>query len=163
MNSQLQTVLPLNLALAAGEAGMFGAFLAAVTKAGLAEHFAGAGPITIFAPTDTAFAQFPTRTWESFEKTQTAQLRNMLLCHFVPGLITSDKFATQINVKTLQGAKFAVDNTDQPRIGSALITHADIVAENGVLHGIDNLLWFAAPQPERPRRGGGGGRDDKRR
>ncbi len=160
MNSQLQTVLPLNLALAAGEAGMFGSFLAAVNKAGLSEHFAARGPMTVFAPTDLAFSQFPARTWESFEKTQSAQLRNMLLCHFVPGLITADQFAAQVSVKTLQGAKFAVDNTDQPRIGSALITHKDIVAENGVLHGIDNLLWFAAPQPERPRRGG---RDDKRR
>jgi uncharacterized surface protein with fasciclin (FAS1) repeats len=156
MTAQLQTVLPLNLVVAAEQAGIFGSFLAAIEKAGLTDQLLDAGPITIFAPTDTAFAQFPTRTWESFEKNQTSLLRNMLTCHIAAGLITSDKFASApISVKTNQGARFPVDGANgQNRIGSAVITHPDIVAVNGVLHGIDNLLWFASspPQERRPRR-----------
>jgi uncharacterized surface protein with fasciclin (FAS1) repeats len=156
MNAQLQTALPLNLIVAAEQAGIFSSFLAAVAKAGLTEQLLAAGPITIFAPTDSAFAQFPARTWASFEKDQASLLRNMLTCHIAQGLITSDKFAgAPISVKTNQGARFPVDGANgQNRIGSAVITHPDIVAENGVLHGIDGLLWFAAnpPQERRQRR-----------
>jgi uncharacterized surface protein with fasciclin (FAS1) repeats len=153
MTAALQTALPLNLIVAAEQAGIFGSFLAAIEKAGLTEQLLDAGPITIFAPTDSAFAQFPTRTWESFEKNQASLLRNMLTCHIAAGLITSDKFAAApISVKTNQGARFPVDGANgQNRIGSAVITHPDIVAVNGVLHGIDGLLWFAANPPQERR------------
>jgi uncharacterized surface protein with fasciclin (FAS1) repeats len=155
MNPQMQTALPSDIAAAAERAGMFSAFLSAATKANLFAYLTGPGPITVFAPTDAAFAHFPEKTWASFERDQGTLLRNVLTCHFAQGLITADQFTGKnVSVKTVQGANFMIEGEggDRPRIAGAFITEPDIVAANGVLHGIDGVLWFAASvRPTRDR------------
>lgn len=134
-----------SLAAAAERAGMFSGFLAAVTKAGMFGQLIGPGPITIFAPTDAAFAQFPVKTWTDFKNNQTSLLRTVLNCHFVHGLITADQFTDKnLSAKSIQGSNFVIEGIDGPRIGGARVTQTDIMADNGVIHGINNLLWFAA-------------------
>jgi uncharacterized surface protein with fasciclin (FAS1) repeats len=145
-----------SLAAALESAGMFGGFLSAVTKAGMWGQLVGPGPITIFAPTDAAFAQFPVKTWLDFKNNQTSLLRTVLNCHFVHGLITADQFADKnISAKSVQGSNFVIEGIDGPRIGGARISPTDIMADNGVIHGISNVLWFAASvRPQRRSRDG---------
>lgn len=125
----------------ARSAGNFKTLVAAIEAADLTEELQGKGPFTIFAPTDEAFAQLPAGTVEDLLKpANRAMLAGILANHVVPGKIMSADIKTMkattvsghdLNIMVKDGKVF-VDDTQ--------VVKADIVATNGVIHGIDEVI-----------------------
>ena len=125
----------------ASEAGQFKTLVAAVKAAGLVETLNGAGPFTVFAPTDDAFAKLPAGTVEDLLKPENkAKLKAVLTYHVIPGKIMAADVKTS-NVKTVNGKEIAVKAADgKVTIGGANVVKADVAASNGVIHVIDSVL-----------------------
>jgi uncharacterized surface protein with fasciclin (FAS1) repeats len=106
----------------------------------------GAGPFTVFAPTDAAFAALPAGTVESLLLPENlAQLQNILTYHVVPGAITSDQIlGRRVTVETVQGGTLTVNGqvgkVGNVRVNDANVIIPDIIASNGVIHAIDGVL-----------------------
>lgn len=128
--------------------------VAAVTAAGLVETLASAGPFTVFAPTNDAFAKINADTLAALLLPENkAQLTQILTCHVVGKDVMSDALGGMINdeggehpVPTLGGctlmAKYDGDLitlTDE-RGQVARITIADVKQSNGVIHVIDTVM-----------------------
>jgi len=123
-------------------AGSFKTLVAAVTAAGLVETLKGAGPFTVFAPSDDAFAKLPAGTVEGLlEPENKDQLVSILTYHVVPGAVFSKDIAGKsMNVATVQGQEVAIDATHGVKVGGATVVTADIAASNGVIHVIDTVI-----------------------
>jgi uncharacterized surface protein with fasciclin (FAS1) repeats len=123
-------------------AGKFNTLVAAVKAAGLVETLKGAGPFTVFAPTDDAFAKLPKGTVEDLLKPENkAKLTSILTYHVVPGKTMAAALAgKKMGVKTVQGTEVAVDGTSGVMVGGAKVVTADVAASNGVIHIIDTVL-----------------------
>ena len=90
-------------------AGTFETLLAAANAAGLAEVLGSAGPFTVFAPTDEAFAKLPAGTVETLLKPENKdKLADILKYHVVAGRVYSEKVLDSKAIKTLQGAPAAI-------------------------------------------------------
>jgi len=128
--------------------------VAAVKAAGLVETLQGAGPFTVFAPTDAAFAKLPAGTVEMLVKPENkAKLTKILTCHVVAANAMSPAIAKMIAddkgthpVKTVGGcvlqAKMMGDKitlTDENG-NVATVTIADVKQSNGVIHVIDTVI-----------------------
>ena len=123
-------------------AGTFTTLVAAVTAAGLVETLKGAGPFTLFAPSDDAFAALPSGTVEELVKPENkAKLTAILLLHVVPGKVMAADVAGQVmDPATAGGATVHVDGTNGVTIDGAKVITADIECTNGVIHVIDGVL-----------------------
>jgi uncharacterized surface protein with fasciclin (FAS1) repeats len=126
----------------------------AVKAAGLVETLQGAGPFTVFAPTNAAFAKLPAGTVEKLVQPQSkAMLTSVLTYHVVPGRYTAKdlmalakKSGGEAELKTVQGASlgviskggrvFVADNKGN----TARVTTADVMQSNGVIHVIDKVV-----------------------
>ncbi len=117
----------------ADQAGDFGVLLSAVEGAGLVDTLDGDGPFTVFAPTDEAFADVP----ESISGDPDL-LAQVLAYHVVPGNVTSADLADG-PVTTVEGTDITIA-TDGPTVNGVSIVEADITADNGVVHVIDQVL-----------------------
>jgi uncharacterized surface protein with fasciclin (FAS1) repeats len=128
--------------------------VAAVKAAGLVETLSGAGPFTVFAPTNEAFAKLPAGTVETLLKPENkAQLTKVLTCHVVGKAVMSDALVKMIaddggehDVPTVGGctlkAKAAdgkVTLTDENG-GVSTVTIADVKQSNGVIHVVDTVI-----------------------
>lgn len=128
--------------------------VAAVQAAGLVETLQGAGPFTVFAPTDAAFAKLPPGTVQTLVKPENkAKLTKILTCHVVAANALSPAIAKMIAddkgthpVKTVGGcvlqAKMMGDKitlTDENG-NVATVTIADVRQSNGVIHVIDTVV-----------------------
>lgn len=131
-----------NIVETAAAAGQFETLIAAAKAAGLAEALSSKGPLTVFAPTDDAFAALPPGTVEALLLPENKdQLARILQFHVVSGEIQSKSLADGIAVDTLAGAKAVVTATDKGfAIAGANIVKADIDASNGVVHVIDKVI-----------------------
>lgn len=128
--------------IASGD-GSFSTLVEALTEAGLVETLKGAGPFTVFAPTDAAFAKLPSGTVEDLMKPENReQLTQILTYHVVPGAVTSGDIAGQtLDVETVAGIPLSIDATGSGvMVGGASVTTADVMASNGVIHVIDTVL-----------------------
>jgi uncharacterized surface protein with fasciclin (FAS1) repeats len=123
----------------ASEAGSFKTLLKAAETAGLVSTLKGEGPLTVFAPTDEAFAKLPPGTVEGLLNDR-EKLSAILKYHVVPGRMTAQNVADQKSLKTVQGKELRVDLTGGVKVGSARILRTDIEASNGVIHVIDSVL-----------------------
>ncbi len=123
-------------------AGNFKTLVAAVQAAGLAETLKGAGPFTVFAPTDEAFAKLPAGTVEDLLKPENKEkLAAILTYHVVPGkVMAADVAGKQTMAKSVQGSEITVNGTDGVMVDNAKVTTADIAADNGVIHVIDTVI-----------------------
>lgn len=123
-------------------AGSFKTLVAAVTAADLGATLKGAGPFTVFAPSDDAFAKLPAGTVDELIKPENkAKLVSILTYHVVPGkIMAADIAGKTMQVKTVNGAEIAVDATNGVSINGAKVTSADIDATNGVIHVIDSVI-----------------------
>lgn len=123
-------------------AGKFSTLVAAVTAAGLVETLKSAGPFTVFAPTDDAFAKLPAGTVEDLLKPENkAKLVSILTYHVLSGKVAAADIAGKtMNVKTVQGSDVAVDATDGVKVNGAKVVIADVAASNGVIHAIDAVI-----------------------
>lgn len=114
---------------------------AAVIAAGLDDDLSGAGPFTVFAPTDAAFAALPEGTLETLLADPTGALANILLYHVVGAKAMSTDLSNGQEITTLLGKKVTVTiNSEGVFINDAKVTVADIEADNGVVHVIDAVL-----------------------
>ena len=123
-------------------AGTFTTLVAAVTAAGLVETLKGAGPFTLFAPSDDAFAALPAGTVEELVKPENkAKLTAILLLHVVPGKVMAADVAGQVmDPATAGGATVHVDGTNGVTVDGTKVITADIECTNGVIHVIDGVL-----------------------
>ena len=134
----------------ADKAGQFNTLLAAVSAAGLDKVLDGAGPFTVFAPTDDAFKGLPKGTVETLLKPENKpKLVDILKYHVVSGRVYSDQAAQAGQAATLLGSVVETSVTaDGLRINDALVVKGDLETANGVIHVIDAVL---IPQPMSPR------------
>ncbi len=107
--------------------------------AGLSETLRGTGPYTMFAPSNEAFKALPAATLASLSKDK-EQLKSVLSYHVVPGKLGSADVKTG-PAKSVQGASIALARTGvYVTADDALVTQADVVAANGVVHVVDRVL-----------------------
>lgn len=130
-----------NLVAALEAAGSFDTLVQALTAAGLTDALEGAGPFTIFAPTDAAFANLPAGALDQLLAQPNGQLTQILLFHVLPGRVTSADLTDGMQATTQQGkaVSFEVDG-DTVRVNGANVTVPDIAATNGVIHAIDAVI-----------------------
>jgi uncharacterized surface protein with fasciclin (FAS1) repeats len=116
--------------------------VAAVKAAGLVETLKGAGPFTIFAPTNAAFNALPAGTVDGLLKPEKkADLTKILTYHVVSGSVKAADLKDGQKIKTLQGEELTVSIKDgKVKINGANVTTADLAGSNGVIHVIDAVL-----------------------
>jgi uncharacterized surface protein with fasciclin (FAS1) repeats len=128
----------------ASEDDRFETLVTALNAAGIVDTLKGAGPFTVFAPTDDAFAKLAPGTVDELLKPQNKDtLVNILTYHVTPGKVTA------ADALKLDGKEVTMVNGDPARIevrdGSVYIEGArvimtDIMAKNGVIHVIDTVM-----------------------
>lgn len=116
--------------------------VAAVKAAGLAETLSGAGPFTVFAPTNEAFNKLPAGTVDNLLKPEMKKnLTSILTYHVVSGKLMAADLKDGQKLKTVQGGELMVSVKDgKVMINGANVTIADVVSSNGVTHVIDAVL-----------------------
>lgn len=116
--------------------------VAAVKAAGLAETLSGAGPFTVFAPTNEAFAKLPAGTVDNLLKPEMKKdLTNILTYHVVAGKLMAADLKDGQKLKTVEGGELTVSvKAGKVMINGANVTIADVVSSNGVTHVIDAVL-----------------------
>lgn len=124
------------------EAGQFKTLASALEAADLVPTLRGAGPFTIFAPTDEAFANLPADTVESLLKPENKeQLTAILSYHVVPGKVMAADVAQIDKAKTMNGKMIDITVDGQLiKANNATVTEADIISSNGVIHVIDKVM-----------------------
>ena len=123
-------------------AGSFKTLAAALQAAGLVETLKGAGPFTVFAPTDEAFAKLPAGTVEDLLKPENRdKLRAVLTYHVVAGKVTAAQVVKLKNAKTVQGSEVKIMTAGgKVMVDNANVVKTDIAASNGVIHVIDTVI-----------------------
>lgn len=121
--------------------GRFTTLVAAVEAAGLVDALKGEGPLTVFAPTDDAFAVLGTDTVNSL-LADPETLASILLYHVVDGAVFSGDVVKLESATTLNGADITirVDEDGNVFINDAQVIIADIITTNGVIHVIDAVI-----------------------
>jgi uncharacterized surface protein with fasciclin (FAS1) repeats len=119
-------------------AGNFKTLAAAVTAAGLIDTLKSAGPFTVFAPTDEAFAKVPKATLDGLLADKAA-LTKVLTYHVVAGKVMAADVKAG-HVKTVQGSDLAMATEGGVTVNGAKVIAADVAASNGVIHAIDTVL-----------------------
>ncbi len=124
--------------------GRFTTLLAAVTAAGLDTTLADpeAGPLTVFAPTDDAFAALPAGTVEALLADPTGALTDVLTYHVVAGAVPAADVVNLDSATTLQGSDISIAVVDGGVVlnDSVNVIITDIMATNGIIHVIDAVL-----------------------
>src|SRR5689334_2481957 len=120
-------------------AGNFKTLAAALTAADLVTTLKGAGPFTVFAPTDEAFAKIPKADLDALLKDK-AKLKAVLMYHVVPGKVMA-KDVKAGPLKSVEGSPITVAATgNKVMVDNATVTKTDINADNGVIHVIDSVI-----------------------
>jgi uncharacterized surface protein with fasciclin (FAS1) repeats len=129
--------------------------VAAVKAAGLVDTLASAGPFTVFAPTNEAFAKLPAGTVDTLLKPENKdKLTAVLTYHVVPGRLTAKDLAAKVDqmggtamLKTVQGEELTVKRHGGSHLtitdskgDVAQVTIADVLQSNGVIHVINKVL-----------------------
>jgi uncharacterized surface protein with fasciclin (FAS1) repeats len=128
--------------------------VSAVKAAGLDKVLAGAGPYTVFAPTNAAFRQLPAGTTEGLMRPESkARLTGILTYHVVPGVVTAADLRAAVQrrggkteLATVAGGKLGVTEADggivitDAKGGQARVSQGDVMQSNGVVHVVDAVL-----------------------
>jgi uncharacterized surface protein with fasciclin (FAS1) repeats len=116
--------------------------VAAIKAAGLVETLKGAGPFTVFAPTNAAFSALPAGTVDGLLKPEKkADLTKILTYHVVAGSVKAADLKDGQKIKTVQGEELTVSIKDgKVMINGANVTAADLASSNGMIHVIDAVL-----------------------
>ena len=122
------------------EAGRFKTLAKLLTDAGLVETLKGAGPFTVFAPTDEAFAKVPKATLDALAADK-AKLKAVLTYHVVAGKVMAADVVKLKDAKTVQGSSVKIAVTGgKVTVDAANVVTTDIAASNGVIHVIDAVI-----------------------
>ncbi|MEO8114750.1 MAG: fasciclin domain-containing protein [Phenylobacterium sp.] len=128
--------------------------VAAVKAAGLVDTLSGAGPFTVFAPTNTAFGKLPAGTVDSLLKPEMKPtLTKVLTYHVVPGRLSSTDLMAKAKagggkamLKTAEGEDLTVSSKNgalwltDAKGGTAKVTIANVAQSNGMIHVVDTVL-----------------------
>jgi uncharacterized surface protein with fasciclin (FAS1) repeats len=141
MNIASNTPSSQNLIDTAAANGSFKTFSKAVERAGMSDTLRGAGPFTIFAPTDAAFEKLPAGKLDHLLKPENKrELVSLLNYHVVNGRKPLADVGKWENAKTVNGQQAPIKLTgDKVSIDGAMVTTGDISSSNGVIHGIDKV------------------------
>ena len=121
-------------------AGSFDTLVAAVTAASLVETLQSAGPFTVLAPTDEAFAALPAGLVDCLLLEENVDgLSSILTYHVISGTVLSTDLAAG-DVPTVQGENVTVALTDGVTFNNATVVTADVITSNGVIHAVDAVL-----------------------
>ncbi|MEN9287163.1 MAG: hypothetical protein RLZ29_374 [Actinomycetota bacterium] len=127
------------VAVASGNAD-FSTLVAAIQAAGLVETLQGAGPFTVFAPTNAAFDALPEGLLEKLLLPENvAVLTAILTYHVVPGKVMSAD-VTAGDVATVEGSTIAITTDGGVKVNGANVVSVDVAASNGVIHVIDQVI-----------------------
>ena len=117
----------------------FATLVAAVQAAGLVEALQSPGPFTVFAPNDAAFAKLPPGTVQTLVQNP-PQLGRILTYHVVAGKYTKNELVKLGTVESLEGAPIPIAGSDAFEVKNATVLAADIEADNGIIHVLDNVI-----------------------
>ncbi len=117
----------------------FKTLVAAVQAADLVEVLQSPGPFTVFAPVDDAFAKLPPGTVQTLVENP-PQLARILKYHVVPGKLTREDIAKVDTLTSVEGAPIRVKVGENFEVKNATVVAADIEADNGIIHVIDNVI-----------------------
>jgi uncharacterized surface protein with fasciclin (FAS1) repeats len=122
--------------------GNFKTLATALEAADLIDALKGEGPLTVFAPTDDAFAKLPAGTVEGLLKPEKkADLQGILKYHVVSGKVMAADVVKLDSADTLQGKKLTIHVQDGTvMVDKATVTKTDIECSNGVIHVIDSVM-----------------------
>jgi uncharacterized surface protein with fasciclin (FAS1) repeats len=148
----LMTIFALSLAVSPAQAqtkdivdtavaaGTFNTLAAALKATDLIGTLKGAGPFTVFAPTDEAFAKLPKATLDALLK-DPAKLKGILLYHVVSGKVMAGDVVKITSAKSVQGSAITIKVADgKVMVDNAHVAKTDILASNGVIHVIDTVI-----------------------
>lgn len=137
-----------NLVAVAKSDAQFSTLAKAIEAAGLADTLAAAGPYTLFAPTDAAFAKLPAGELDRLlQPANREQLKTLLMNHVVEGQAKAEYFTgKQGEMTALGGGKLALDGASGVKVNGASVVKPDIMASNGVIHAVDSVILPAAAQ-----------------
>ena len=129
------------VAVAAGNPD-FSTLVDAVKAAGLVDTLNSAGPLTVFAPTNAAFAKLPAGTMEGLLKPENkAKLTAILTYHVVAGKVTAADVVKLKSADTVNGKAVKITAGHHGvKLNDAIVTATDIKASNGLIHVIDSVL-----------------------
>ncbi len=115
--------------------------VAAIKAAGLVETLSGAGPFTVFAPTNAAFAKLPAGTVESLLLPENkAKLVAVLTYHVVPAKVMAAEVKSG-QVPTVNGKALTVKaDATGVTVNNAKVVATDLVGSNGVIHAVDTVI-----------------------
>ncbi|PMB46561.1 fasciclin [Fischerella thermalis CCMEE 5201] len=123
--------------------GDFNTLIKAVEASGLLETIKSEGPYTLFAPTDDAFANLPEGTLDDL-LANTPKLKRIVAYHVAFGDVRSDDLAQIGEAQTVEGSVVAIASVDGKfQVNDANVLKTDILADNGVIHVIDQVLMPA--------------------
>ena len=118
----------------------FSTLVAAVQAADLVEALQSPGPFTVFAPTDDAFAKLPPGTVQTLVQNP-PQLARILKYHVVSGKLTKADLNKVDSVESLESSPITINcHDDTFEVKNSTVVAADIEADNGVIHVIDNVI-----------------------
>ena len=123
-------------------AGSFKTLARALQAADLVETLKGAGPFTVFAPTDEAFAKLPAGTLDTLLKPENkAKLQRILTYHVVSGNVMAADVVKLHSAKAVSGDTIMIaTHGGAVTVDNARVVKTDIVASNGVIHVIDTVI-----------------------
>ena len=123
----------------------FSTLAASLNAADLTTTLKGAGPFTVFAPTDDAFAKLPPHTVSDLLQPESKErLKAILAYHLVARRVTTTQVIEMRSVRTVQGQALRIDTENGVRINDANVIKADVEAANGIIHVIDSVLLPSA-------------------
>ncbi len=120
-------------------AGSFSTLVTAIKAAGLVDTLKGAGPFTVFAPTDEAFAKLPAGTVEALLQ-DLPKLKKILTYHVVSGKVMAADVVKLKSAKTVEGSEVKIDASNGVKVNDSTVVTPDVAADNGVIHIIDAVL-----------------------
>jgi uncharacterized surface protein with fasciclin (FAS1) repeats len=130
--------------------GQFTTLLKALDATNLTAVLKGAGPLTLFAPTDAAFAALPAGQLESLmSASPPAALQKLLTYHLINARVDSTKIkGAKGPIPTVATTPVYIDGSgDPPKVNDAVITQTDVVVSNGIIYPIDKVLSPAFTPP----------------
>ena len=122
--------------------GSFKTLVTAAKAAGLVDTWKGAGPFTVFAPNDDAFAKLPAGTVDNWVKPENkAKLASILKSHVMSGkVMASDVAGKTLVPSSVQGPALHMDGKNGVTVNGIKVVKADIDCSNGVIHTIDTVM-----------------------
>jgi uncharacterized surface protein with fasciclin (FAS1) repeats len=131
----------LNVIDTAIKSGIFQTFTGLLEGSALESRLRSEEVFTLFLPVDISFAYLPPETFDHLLKAEShGTLSDVLGYHVVLGKVMSCELRGGCQRPTVCGTDLTVDDTDELRVDGARLLHVDILACNGVIHGIDRLL-----------------------